>query len=57
MDEDIRMYNLAVIELSFCPIQGPAGAYHVKNGVIHYGYHIVSTENFAKSDHCWNIFH
>lgn len=57
MDNNIEMYNRAIKDLMSSPVQGPHGTYHVKNGIIYYGYHIVSTENFATSDHCWNIFH
>lgn len=55
--EDVQAYNRAIEELKMNPVQGPHGMYHVKNGIIHYGYHIVGTEGFATSQHYWNIFH
>lgn len=56
-DKDSRMYNSAVKELMYQPIQGPSGTYHVKNGVIHYGYDYIPITNFSVSAHAWNIFH
>lgn len=54
---DTRAYTMAVNELKMNPVQGPHGTYHVKNGVIHYGYHIIGTNGFSTSEHYWNIFH
>ena len=54
---DMAAYSRALIELKSEPVQGPHGMYHVKNGIIHYGYHVVGTEGFATSEHYWNIFH
>lgn len=52
------MYNKAVMELTLSPIKGPnGGTYHVKNGVIHYGYDAVPVKNFSTSGHAWTIFH
>jgi hypothetical protein len=56
-DKDQKMYNAALSSLKLGPIQGPSGMYHVKNGVIHYGYDCVPIANFAESAHAWNIFH
>lgn len=55
--EDIQAYTRAIEELKMNPVQGSHGTYHVKNGIIHYGYHIVGTEGFATSQHYWNILH
>lgn len=57
MEEDQQKYIRAINELRMNPVQGPSGTYHVKNGVIYYGYNIVGTEGFSKSEHYWNIFH
>lgn len=57
MDKDIQAYQRAIQELIMNPVQGPYGTYHVKNGVIYYGYHVVATEGFSTSDHYWHIFH
>ena len=54
---DIDAYKRAIDELKASPVQGPHGTYHVKNGVIHYGYNIVVTDGFADSEHYWNIMH
>ncbi len=54
---DMNAYTKAITELKINPVQGPHGTYHVKNGVIYYGYNIVGTEGFAVSQHYWNIFH
>jgi hypothetical protein len=55
--KDIVAYTQALIELKSEPVQGPHGMYHVKNGVIHYGYNIIGTHGFSTSEHYWNIFH
>lgn len=54
---DLSAYNKAVEALKSEPIQGPNGTYHVKNGVIHYGYTVIGTTGFSTSEHYWNIFH
>jgi hypothetical protein len=56
-DDDIRMYTSAVRELSLSTVQGPSGTYHVKNGIVHYGYNAIPVQNFSTSPHAWNIFH
>ena len=56
-EEDLQDYRRAVKELICHPVVGSSGTYHVKNGIIHYGYHVVGTEGFATSEHYWNIFH
>lgn len=55
--KDVQAYNRAIEELKMNPIQGPEGTYHIKNGIIHYGYHIIGIEGFATSNHYCNIFH
>ena len=55
--EDFEAYTKAINELKNGPIQGPRGTYHVKNGIIHYGYNVIGTEGFSVSEHYWNIFH
>lgn len=55
--DDMNMYTMAVRELSLSPVQGPGGTYHVKSGVIHYGYTVIPVQNFSTSGHAWNIFH
>jgi hypothetical protein len=57
MDEDTRMYTMAVKDLTSQPVQGPAGTYHVKNGKVFYGYEVVPFKGFSVSQHAWNIFH
>lgn len=57
MADDVMAYSNAVNELKNNPVQGPNGTYHVKNGIIHYGYNVIGTEGFATSQHYWNIFH
>lgn len=57
MEEDQRKYLQAVNELKMNPVQGPHGTYHVKNGVIYYGYNVVGTDGFSTSEHYWHIFH
>lgn len=57
VSDDIRLYTMAVNDLILSPIQGPSGTYHVKNGVIHYGYDVVPMNNFSTSGHAWTIFH
>lgn len=57
MDADTKAYTQAVNELKNGPIQGSHGMYHVKNGVIHYGYNIIGTEGFSTSQYYWEIFH
>ena len=54
---DLESYIKAVAELKMNTVQGPNGTYHVKNGVIYYGYQIIGTENFSTSEHYWHIFH
>ena len=39
---DLNAYVKAVNELKNGSIQGPHGTYHVKNGVVHYGYNIIA---------------
>lgn len=57
-ENDILWYSRAVETLKNEPVEGPDGAtYHVKNGVIHYGYDVIGTTGFSLSQHCWNIFH
>ncbi len=55
--DDGTAYAKALAVLKLEPIQGPSGTYHVKNGVIHYGYEVVGTRGFATSEHYWHIFH
>ena len=57
VDNDSQLYNRAVKELMYTPVQGPSGTYHVKNGMIHYGYDYVPIKNFATSAYAWEIFH
>lgn len=54
---DMLAYTKAVNELKMNPVQGPQGTYHVKNGVIYYGYNVIGTESFSVSQDYWNIFH
>lgn len=56
-DKDLQMYNYAIKQLVDNPVQGHSGMYHVKNGIIHYGYDYVPIKNFSKSAHSWEIFH
>lgn len=55
--DDIQMYNMAINELKQNIIQGPSGTYHVKNGMIYYGYAVVDVKGFSTSAHAWNILH
>lgn len=57
MNSDMTAYSRAIEELKSSPVKGPGGTYHVKNGVIHYGYHVIGSEGFAVSEHYWNIMH
>lgn len=57
MDEDSVAYMHAVNELKMNPIQGPHGTYHVKNGIIYYGYKTIGMYGFSTSEHYWHIFH
>jgi hypothetical protein len=56
-NDDVKMYTVAVNNLILSPVQGPSGTYHVKNGVVHYGYDVVPVNHFSTSGHAWNIFH
>ena len=55
--DDVSAYTWAAEELKHNPVKGPHGTYHVKNGIIHYGYHVVGSQGFATSEHFWNIMH
>ena len=57
MDDDTRLYTMAVKDLIMQPVQGPSGMYHVKNGSVHYGYEYIPITDFSVSQHAWNIFH
>lgn len=55
--EDVRMYTMAVRELTMNPVEGPSGTYHVKNGTVYIGYEAIPLKNFSTSPHAWFIFH
>jgi hypothetical protein len=57
MEDDTRLYMMAVKDLIMQPVQGPSGTYHVKNGIVFYGYEEVPFNGFSVSQHAWNIFH
>ena len=55
--DDIRIYNMAVKELTISPITGQNGTYHIKNGQVHLGYTVIPVFGFSHSSHAWNILH
>jgi hypothetical protein len=57
LDKDSQLYIRAVKELMYNPVEGSSGTYHVKNGMIHYGYEYIPIKNFATSAYAWEIFH
>lgn len=57
LEDDTQAYNYAVSELKIQPVQGSSGMYHVKNGIIHYGYSPVGLKGFSVSRDYWDIFH
>ena len=56
-EEDLQDYRRAVKELICHPVVGSSGTYHVKNGIIHYGYDTVPIRGFSNSQHFWEIMH
>lgn len=54
---DMQDYTSAVKELTYQPVIGSSGTYHVKNGVIHCGYNPVPIQGFSTSQHFWEIMH
>ena len=57
MDPDTIAYNRAIEELKCSPVKGSDGTYHVKNGIIHYGYHVIGSQGFSTSKYYWEIMH
>ena len=57
MEDDQKLYSMAVKELEKEPVQGPSGVYHTKNGYVFFENRLVPIRGFASSEHSWYILH
>lgn len=57
MEDDQKLYSMAVKELEKEPVQGPTGVYHTKNGYVFLETRLVPIRGFASSEHSWYILH
>ena len=57
MDEDMRMYTMAINDIKLQPVQGSCGTYHLKNGSVYCGYTLIPIVGFSESKYAWEIFH